>query len=309
MNERYVSLSAESTACLTRALSTLPRELDAVDWTHAASALSAGPLDLDVERLRRMLWKDDFLVLKLDPAWMAHHGAWGCRVATRLVAHLLGRVMPQNEGGDPVTMVYNRNARDRQNVRYTQTSRGGTLHTDRASSPDRWNCLLLACIAPAMLGGETVLVPVDRLYRFLSDRFPHHLAVLEHEYHLRSMLFPNRDYTSPVFRTISGRTTVRYLRLCIDAGNAARGVEHTDEQVVALDMLDASLEIAELQMQFRLGAGEMLIALDDRVLHGRTAFADAPGAIPVATATQGDPRPLKRTMERVWIDVEERTSA
>ena len=56
-------------------------------------------------------------------------------------------------------------------------------------------------------------------------------------------------------------------------------------------------------LNLKIGAGEMLIALDDRIMHGRTAFVDAPGAIPAIQATPGDPRPLKRTMERFWIDV------
>ncbi len=303
MDERYVSLSAESTACLTRTLSSLPRELGAVDWPEAASALRAGPLDRDIQGLGRMLWKDDFIVLKLDPAWMERHGVWGGQVAARLVAHLLGHVVPQNEAGDRVVTVYNRNARDRKNPRYTQTSRGGTLHTDRASSPHPWTCVLLACLEPAMLGGETILVQVDRLYRFLADRFPRELAVLEQDFSLKSMLYPSSSYAAPIFQTISGRTSARYLRMCIEAGSEARGVELTDPQIIALDMLDASLEIAELQVRFRLGAGEMLIALDDRIMHGRTAFVDAPGAIPAIQATPGDPRPLKRTMERFWIDV------
>jgi hypothetical protein len=305
MDTRRMILSADATACITRTLASLPRELDAIDWPSAASALRSGPLDWSVERVRRTLWKDDFLVLKLDPVWIEQHGVWGGQIAARLIAHLLGRVVPQNEAGDEVITVYNRSPRDRQNPRYTQTSRGGILHTDRASSPDPWTCLLLACLAPAMLGGETILVGVDRLHRFWSDRFPGQLAVLEKEFPLRSMLFPSRSYAAPVFRATSGRATARYLRPCIDAGSEARGVELTDEQIAALDMLDASLEMVELQVRFRLGAGEMLIALDDRIFHGRTAFADAPGAIPAVQATQGDPRPLKRTMERLWIDVEE----
>jgi hypothetical protein len=303
METRYVSLSVESTALLARTLDSLPRDIHAIDWAAAASMLRSSPVEPDIQRSRQLLWRDDFFILKLDTRGLGQHGVWGSQVAARLVAHLLGRVAPQNEAGDIAITVYNRNARDRQNPRYTQTSRGGLLHTDRASSPDPWNCMLLACLAPAMLGGETVLVPVDRLYAFLAGRFPGQLAVLEREFQLKSKLFPGREYAAPVFQTRSGRTSARYLRMCIDAGAEAQGTELGDEQINALDVLDASVELAELQIRFRLGAGEILIALDERVLHGRTAFADAPGAIPAVEAAQHDHRPLKRTMERLWVDL------
>jgi alpha-ketoglutarate-dependent taurine dioxygenase len=72
-------------------------------------------------------------------------------------------------------------------------------------------------------------------------------------------------------------------------------------QLYAIDTLDALLEHSDNQYRHTFSAGEILITFDSQVLHGRTCFSDAFNAVTINEWKKDQHKPLKRTMDRIWI--------
>ena len=82
------------------------------------------------------------------------------RALAWLIGRLLGEPTEQSREGVKVIEVYDRDRRRRMadGARYHQTRQGGSLHTDNVNRPQTWDYLMMACVAPAMLGGESIIV-------------------------------------------------------------------------------------------------------------------------------------------------------
>ena len=73
-----------------------------------------------------------------------------------LLGQLFGELLVQNEAGDKVIAVYDRDryASMFQGARYHQTREGGSIHTDNVNIPTPWDYLILTCLAPAYVGAK-----------------------------------------------------------------------------------------------------------------------------------------------------------
>ena len=74
----------------------------------------------------------------------------------------------------------------------------------------------------------------------------------------------------------------------------------SNKQLYALDVLDALLDSSENQYRCHMKSGDLVLALDSQVLHGRTCFSDYYKSKSVL-ANNATKLPLKRTMVRTWI--------
>lgn len=211
------------------------------------------------------------------------------------IARGLGNLMVQNDAGDTVVAVYDRDAgRIEDGARYHQTRQGGDIHTDSVNRPQPIRYLVLGCAAPALIGGETILVRADEVYLALQCQ-PDVLEILGHDFLFegRGMAQEYALFQMPVCTTHEGRPRFRYLRSYITSAHNKAGTPLDPMQVHAFDMLDALLDSSRLQTRFNLGAGDILVTDDTAVFHGRTSFVD--GKVPGAYAEQ-------RHMLRYWID-------
>ena len=105
--------------------------------------------------------------------------------------------------------------------------------------------------------------------------------------------FSDDFFRAPVlFFNRRGEPQFRYLREYLESAHRRRGVPLRDEQLWALDTLDAVLELSELQFRCRLAPGEILVIDDLQMFHGRTSFSDFFDAAPYdpALAARGPPR-------------------
>lgn len=251
--------------------------------------LESGPRIVIVEPLRNLK--------SLQTIFQQRTVAW-------IVGNLLGSPLVQNEAGDQVICVYDRDRENSmaQGARYHQTREGGTIHTDNVNIPSHWDYLVLACIHPAMVGGETILVNGLTVHKILAENYPDALKILESNFIWEKRGIANETYTAPIISyTQHGEPLFRHLRPYLESAHRKTGIPLTPSQRYALDTLDAILEDSDNQYRCTLTQGEILLTYDAQVFHGRTCFSDALAAIPITDYVQRSSQPMKRTMDRLWI--------
>lgn len=216
----------------------------------------------------------------------------------------LGELLVQNEQGDTAVVVYDR---DRsfsmhKGARYHQTREGGSLHTDNVNIPTPWDYLLFTCLAPAQVGGESILVDGREIEKVLAQQFPEAKRILELPFIWEMRGVADKMYEAPILTYAqNGEPLYRYLRPYMTAAHQKSDRPLSVEQLYALDVLDALLESEKFQFRYEMKKGDMLITKDAQVFHGRTCFSDALNAIDLPTYTNKPEGVLKRTMVRLWI--------
>jgi hypothetical protein len=91
----------------------------------------------------------------------------------------------------------------------------------------------------------------------------------------------------PVFADDEHGMVFRYMRYWTERAMAKLGREVPDELTELFDFIDA--DMADNALMFSLKRGDMLIANNRTVVHGREAFENLPGAAP-------------RCLVRAWVD-------
>lgn len=226
-----------------------------------------------------------------------------------LISPLLGKhfgeLLVQNEAGDTVISVYDRDRYGSMynGARYHQTREGGSIHTDNVNIPDRWEYLILTCLAPAQVGGENILVNALTIHHELKKEFPDVLKTLEENFTWEMRGVGQSLYEAPIVTyNENSQPAFRHLRPYMESAHAKAEKALTPKQLYALDVLDALTNSSRFQQRYRMKKGDILFTLDSQVLHGRTCFSDAFNAVAypdfIASGKQGT---LKRTMERLWI--------
>jgi hypothetical protein len=157
---------------------------------------------------------------------------------------------------------------------HQQTER---LHTDCADWPEPARYMSLLCVRPDPRGGgRSRLLEVATLREEVRARAGAEALRLAEE----PVPWRVADYLGGgvVWRPVLTASTVRWRRYTIDDGMAAAaaggGAALPPERVAALDAIEAAVEGAPGTLEFLLGPGELWIADNARVLHGRTAILD-----------------------------------
>ena len=108
-------------------------------------------------------------------------------------------------------------------------------------------------------------------------------------------------YKAPILKiNKKGEPEFRHLRSYLISAYERKGKSLTKKQLYALDVLDALLESSENQYRFYMNPGDLILALDAQILHGRTSFSDHYKAKTIFANNKPN-LPLKRTMVRTWI--------
>lgn len=220
------------------------------------------------------------------------------------IAPLLGNLLVQNTQGDTTILVYDRDRLGSMfnGARYHQTREGGTIHTDNVNIPQPWDYLYLACIKEAHVGGENILVDAFVLYKVLKEQHPKALSILEQDFYWEMRGVSQELYKAPIITyNEKNEPLFRHLRPYMESAHVRANVPLTNEQLYALDVLDALTNSTALQMRYRMQTGDILITVDSQVLHGRCCFSDEMESITYPEYLEGKVGPLKRTMERMWL--------
>ena len=222
---------------------------------------------------------------------------------TEAASEILGHMIVQNKEGNKSVFVYDRN-RDfsiNKGSRYHQTREGGSIHTDNVNVSLKWNYMILSCLSPGLVGGETILVSAKDIYRKLSKKFKLAKKILQQNFYWEKRGVSNTFYKAPILKINNrGEPEFRYLRPYLVSAYFKKGKSLSDKQLYALDVLDALLESPENQYRFYMKPGDLILSLDSEVLHGRTSFSDYYESKTIHTKNKSN-LPLKRTMVRTWI--------
>jgi len=177
--------------------------------------------------------------------------------------HLLGHVRSERlSASDP-------------SVRHYQTSERQTFHVDSC------DIVGLLCLKTAKRGGESKITSSMTIYNRLLAERPDLLALL-----FKPLPVDRRDevpegakpyFDMPVLNEHLGYLSVFYMRPNIEtAQRFADARPLTQEELAALDYLDALADDPELRLDMVLESGDMQFLHNHTVLHDRTAYEDYP---------------------------------
>ena len=204
---------------------------------------------------------------------------WGarlCAVAFYGLGIHIGRPRTQNAQGHLLGHVRDLGLRsDDPNVRIYQTHERQTFHTDSA------DVVGLLCLQTAKSGGLSALVSSLTLYNELRARRPDLARRLFAPFATdrRGEVPPGEKpyFTIPVFNWYAGALSAIYQRQYIDSAQRfADAPRLTNDDIAALDLLDALTDDPALHMTMALERGDMQFVHNHTLLHDRTAFDDHP---------------------------------
>ncbi|MFI8929077.1 TauD/TfdA family dioxygenase [Streptomyces sp. NPDC053474] len=184
----------------------------------------------------------------------------------------IGGAIPQNAQGDLWTIL-----RDRD----------GDGATELGFHCDTCDLLVLLCLRPAADGGGTTkLASARHVYDIIERERPDVLALLQQEWRFdRSGRAGQQIVLTPILFTQDDGTIGCYYQTRTVRASA----ELDARRLEALDYLDEVLYRPEIAFGLQLGAGDLLMIRNSRVLHGRSPYVDAPG-------------PRARRILRAWMN-------
>ncbi|MFQ5444666.1 MAG: TauD/TfdA family dioxygenase, partial [Nitrospinales bacterium] len=210
----------------------------------------------------------------------------------------------QDKFGRRLIHIYDRDSTKqiKDGARYHQTHESGAIHTDNVNIPEPWDYLLVGCVAPAMIGGENIIVCGFSVHNHLEKKAPEDLAVLRENFWWEFRGISNELYSAPILTyDDAGQPLFRYLRTYLESAHIKADQPLTPQQRRAMDALDATLSMSEFQIKHRLQAGQILVANDNQIFHDRECFVDFPDSVSVEEKGAGKNGILRRTLERTWI--------
>ncbi len=171
-----------------------------------------------------------------------------------------------------------RSAEGANNLAFTDA--GLAPHTDNPYRDPVPGLQLLHCLVDASTGGETRLVDGFAAAEALRTADPDGFAVLAATLvHFRWGDGANDLHTALPMIELDPSGTITVIRYNHRAFKAiAAPPEQRTRWRAAYRALGALIEAPETGVAFRLGAGDLVIMDNTRVLHGRRAFSDTPGA-------------------------------
>ncbi|MFH8795935.1 TauD/TfdA family dioxygenase [Streptomyces sp. NPDC017941] len=172
----------------------------------------------------------------------------------------IGGAIPQNAQGDLWTIL-----RDRD----------GDGATELGFHCDTCDLLVLLCLRPAADGGGmTKLASARHVHDIIERERPDVLALLQEEWRFdRTGRAGQQIVTTPILFTQDDGTVGCYYQTRTVRASAQLDARRLD----ALDYLDEVLYRPEIAFGLQLGAGDLLMIRNSRVLHGRSPYVDVPG--------------------------------
>ena len=256
----------------------------------------------EIEVLRHKVERGCGFVL-LDPVTGLHDPEQR-RALSWVIGRLLGEPLAQNEAGDRVVSVYDRDRtkRMRDGARYHQTREGGSLHTDNVNMLERWDYLMMTCVVPAMTGGESLLVSGLSAYNVLKRNAPEAVDILCEDFWWESRGISDAVFRAPIITFNEwDEPEFRYLRPYLASAHERAREPLTEAQLWAIDTLDSVLEASALQFRHKLDSGQVLVINDNQMFHGRTSFSDHFDGVTYGPSLRAQDKRFNRFFDRAWI--------
>ena len=261
---------------------------------EAESALSAllagGPVPhFDVTRISEVLSEaSGHVVLRAPACWTDAQLRWVYVVILRQLGSLNDRY------GQLFDVIDRGLDHTTSNAPISKTKAATGMHTDSSDARYNPDLVALLCVQPGSLGGQSLLANAADLLARLRRTHPE-LEPIARQAFPRDVVTPGlHDHrtaiaanTIPVFAEDEHGLVFRYMRFWTERAMAKLGLDVPAELTQLFDFIDA--DMAEHALRFNLQRGDMLIAHNRTMVHGREAFEDLPGA-------------ARRCLVRAWVD-------
>ena len=174
-------------------------------------------------------------------------------------------------------------------IRYFQTSHAIRLHTDGG------DIFVLACVRQGARGGKTLVVSAVEVFNEIVRRRPDLAAVLQEDFWVDARgqrADGARCQVLPVYTWHAGHLSILLKAEYIYSAQRFDDVPRlTGRQVEALELFHRVTEEPGMALGLELRPGDVLLASNHTVVHGRTAFEDRP-----------DPAD-RRHLLRLWLTI------
>ena len=161
-----------------------------------------------------------------------------------------------------------------ESIRYFQTNHAIRLHTDGG------DIFVLACLRGGARGGRTLVVSAVEVFNEIVRRRPDLAAVLQEDFWVDARgQRPDgaRCQVLPVYTWHEGHLSVLLKAEYIYSAQRFEGVPRlTGRQVEALELFRRVTEEPGMALALELAPGDVLLASNHSVVHGRTEFEDHP---------------------------------
>lgn len=184
-------------------------------------------------------------------------------------------------------------------IRYFQTNQAIDFHNDGA------DIFALLCLRAGQSGGHSRLVSAVQTFNVIAERRPDLAVVLQQNFHVdvRGQLQDGSNcQVIPVFSYLDGHVNVLLKHAYILSAQRFDDVPKlSSEQTEALELLNSVMDEEGMAMEFDLVPGDVLIASNHTLLHGRTAFDDHGNGVEDAHAAVAEHG--GRHMLRLWLTI------
>ena len=174
-------------------------------------------------------------------------------------------------------------------IRYYQTNHAIRLHTDGG------DVFALGCVRQGASGGRSLVVSAVEVFNEIARRRPDLAVVLQEDFWMDARgQRPDgaRCQVLPIYTWHDGHLSILLKPEYIDSAQRFDDVPRlTDAQREALDLFDRITREPGMALEFDLQPGDVLLASNHTIMHGRTGFEDA------SEPAQG------RHMLRLWLTI------
>jgi len=157
-------------------------------------------------------------------------------------------------------------------IRYFQTNHAIEFHNDGA------DMFALFCLRAGTTGGMSRLLSAVELFNEIARRRPDLAVVLQEDFYVDARgqrTDGGNCQIHPVFTYTSGYLSVLLKRAYIESAQRFPDVPRlTPAQAEALNLMGEVMEEPGMALEFHLMPGDILMASNHTVLHGRTAYTD-----------------------------------
>ena len=210
-----------------------------------------------------------------------------------LMGQMIGRPLEQNVKGTLLYDVRDVGADYTQGARFSVTNSGTPFHTDGAFNQEPADYVGLLCLRPAKSGGKSQMLSAYSLHNRLIEKSPELLETLYGGFHFdrRGEFEEGESPTSehPIFHWDGTELTMRYLAYYISEGHRETGQALSEAQQEALQAVEDILDQDDLDVEFTVRPGQMLLCNNRWILHSRSGYED-----------HNDPD-LRRHYLRLWL--------
>ncbi|MEM7251302.1 MAG: TauD/TfdA family dioxygenase [Pseudomonadota bacterium] len=172
-------------------------------------------------------------------------------------------------------------------IRYFQTSQAIEFHNDGA------DMFALCCHRAGREGGRSLLLSAVEVFNRIADREPALAVTLQENFYFDARgQHPNGDQCQvhPIYSYHAGQLNIILKVAYIRSAQRFPDVPRlTKRQEAALDLLAKVLKEPDVALEFDAKPGDVIIASNHSLLHGRTAYEDA------------SDQDARRHMLRLWL--------